>query len=371
MKNNFKIGVDLTWYQEGRLGGAEFYIKNLLYGIINNLTKYPYVKIICFCNNHTVPSVIIENSSKNVEIVQSPYIYNYLSTKSIFYFLLFHKFIEKHKLDVMFFPMPFRPIFKIKYVKCFGVIHDIQFKIHKKYVGWIKILFSEMNIRNALNNNNKIVTISEAVKNEMVINYKHCKNKIQVVYNAINFASNEISRPICRVENQMIYVGSVLPHKNVITIVKALKILNERNPNRAYKLLLVGTKQSSAQTIINYIENNMLQGNTKLLGYVDDEELKRYYLQSSILLFPSLYEGFGLPIIEAQAVGRLVITSSIQPMVEVAGKGAIFVNPFIVKSIRAGILRAKNDSIIRQNLIKQGINNVKRFWPKTIANKYA
>ena len=371
MKNNFKIGVDLTWYQEGRLGGAEFYIKNLLYGIINNLTKYPYVKIICFCNNHTVPSVIIENSSKNVEIVQSPYIYNYLSTKSIFYFLLFHKFIEKHKLDVMFFPMPFRPIFKIKYVKCFGVIHDIQFKIHKKYVGWIKILFSEMNIRNALNNNNKVITISEAVKNEIIIHYKHCKNKILVVYNAINFTSNEISRPNCRVENQMIYVGSVLPHKNVITIVKALKILNERNPNRAYKLLLVGTKQSSAQTIINYIENNMLQGNTKLLGYVDDEELKRYYLQSSILLFPSLYEGFGLPIIEAQAVGRLVITSSIQPMVEVAGKGAIFVNPFIVKSIRAGILRAKNDSIIRQNLIKQGINNVKRFWPKTIANKYA
>ena len=100
---------------------------------------------------------------------------------------------------------------------------------------------------------------------------------------------------------------------------------------------------------------------------VSDEEIIRAYKECDIVSFPSLYEGFGLPIIEGQAIGRPVVTSALLPMSSIAGKGAVLVDPYSVDSITKGIVYALENS---ESLIKEGINNADHFSLKHIVGQY-
>ena len=100
------------------------------------------------------------------------------------------------------------------------------------------------------------------------------------------------------------------------------------------------------------------------------DEIYKEYKESDLLLFASTYEGFGLPIVEAQAVGRVVITSSLWSMPEVAGDAACIVDPFDINSIKDGVQRIINDSSYREQLINAGFKNIKRFQVENIAKQY-
>ena len=101
-----------------------------------------------------------------------------------------------------------------------------------------------------------------------------------------------------------------------------------------------------------------------------DEEMVGEYRRCDMLVFASTYEGFGLPIVEAQATGRAVITSNVCSMPEVAGDAACLVNPFDVESIRQGILKVIGDASYRQELIRRGFENIKRFEAEIVAGQY-
>ena len=103
---------------------------------------------------------------------------------------------------------------------------------------------------------------------------------------------------------------------------------------------------------------------------ISDEQILKEYQQADMLVFASTYEGFGLPILEAQATGRPVVTSNIMSMTEVAGNGACLVNPYDVASIREGIFKVINDSYYRYELVHYGFENVKKFHPEKIAAQY-
>ena len=107
------------------------------------------------------------------------------------------------------------------------------------------------------------------------------------------------------------------------------------------------------------------------LGRLTDEELAAAYRRCDMVVFASLYEGFGLPILEAQATGRPVITSNIGAMPEAAGDGALFVDPYSVEAIREAVLRVKSDPALRAKLVANGLRNVERFRPGVIAGLYA
>ena len=107
------------------------------------------------------------------------------------------------------------------------------------------------------------------------------------------------------------------------------------------------------------------------LGVLSDEELVQAFRRCDMVVFASLYEGFGLPVLEAQATGRPVITSKISSLPEAAGEGALLVDPRSVEEIRAAVLRVNNDAALRAALVEKGLKNVERFRPEAIAGRYA
>lgn len=107
------------------------------------------------------------------------------------------------------------------------------------------------------------------------------------------------------------------------------------------------------------------------LGVVSDEALVQAFRRCDIVVFASLYEGFGLPVLEAQATGRPVITSRISSLPEAAGEGALLVNPYSTEEIHAAILRIKGDASLRKSLVEKGLINVERFRPEAVAARYA
>ena len=102
-----------------------------------------------------------------------------------------------------------------------------------------------------------------------------------------------------------------------------------------------------------------------------DAELVEAYRRCDMVVFASLYEGFGLPVLEAQATGRPVITSNISAMPEAAGDGALLVDPYSVEAIRAAVLRIKNEPQLREQLVRKGLENVGRFRAAAVAERYA
>ena len=204
---------------------------------------------------------------------------------------------------------------------------------------------------------NYITTISEYSKNDIIYNTSANPDKVIVIPVAIN----EIYKHYPKIYNNekpvLLQVGEA-ENKNLVRIIEAIRGLE-------VKLSIVGKVASKNIRFLNQYDIDY----TNAYGITDAEVLQRY-IECDILLFPSTFEGFGMPILEAQAVGRPVITSTTTSMPWVAGDAACFVDPYSTESIRSAILKIIRDNRYREELVLKGLENVKRFNPEMIAGMY-
>lgn len=157
---------------------------------------------------------------------------------------------------------------------------------------------------------------------------------------------------------QILQVGTA-PHKNLANVIKAIDGLN-------CTLVIVGRLDDVTKTLLGERKINYRNA-----VEIDDDALRQFYHAADMVVFCSTFEGFGLPIIEAQAMKTPVVTSNIEPMKEVAGDGALLVNPHDHLEIREAIKRIISDNELRENLVLKGTENVKRYSTKVVAEKYA
>jgi len=203
-----------------------------------------------------------------------------------------------------------------------------------------------------------VTVISEATR-QQVLNFLHCDlNKVRVIYCNV---SDEF-KPASKVFNQncprILHVGTS-PNKNIERLIAALDGLS-------CKLVIVGhLSDAHKQALVRH------RIDCENLVDLSREALVEQYILCDILMFVSTYEGFGLPIVEANAVGRPVLTSNIWSMPEVAGNAACLVDPFNVDEIRVGVLRVMSDVNYREQLVANGFVNVKRFQIESIAKQYS
>jgi glycosyltransferase involved in cell wall biosynthesis len=240
-------------------------------------------------------------------------------------------------------------------------IHDIGFNFYPQshptgFVSFYKFLFPRI-----MKSSKHIVTVSNFSKQEITRRYRVTNEKVSVVYSApLKFFQLE-SCPELQKEKYFLAVSSLNYRKNIAALLEAFSQLS--NQERQYRLYLIGdmkAKSFKKLDIGKFLDNPHIT----FLGRVSDEDLRRYYSNAVGFVYPSLYEGFGLPPLEAQRCSCPVLVSNVASLPEVFRDSAVYCNPFSVDSIRLGMLKLVDEDT-RQALIAKGIENVKRFlWEK-------
>jgi glycosyltransferase involved in cell wall biosynthesis len=217
----------------------------------------------------------------------------------------------------------------------------------------LKLFWFDLPVRRA----RTITTISEASRNE-IVKLTGCKTEnVVVIPVAISDQFRYCPKAISTSRPRILQVGTA-PNKNVNRLVQALDGID-------CTLVILGTIDNELQASL---ERHSIEFENRVS--IPLEEVVREYEAADIIAFASTFEGFGMPIVEAQTVGRPVVTSNCSSMPEVAGDAACLVDPFDVQSIRAGLQRVINDTGYRDNLVRKGIANAARFQPDQIAEQY-
>ncbi len=206
----------------------------------------------------------------------------------------------------------------------------------------------------------KYVTAISAATRDEILSQSDCEpGKIRVIENPLDDLFLLDDEQKFNAANPNILQIGTSANKNVANLIRAIEGMNCR-------LTLVGQLDDETKKLL--LEKQIRYENKSEL---DNESLKREYQNADLVVFCSVYEGFGLPVIEAQAMRTPLVTSNISPLKEVAGEGgAVMVDPFDYKSIREGILKIIDDSGLRENLRENGLKNIQRFRRRAIAAKY-
>lgn len=206
-----------------------------------------------------------------------------------------------------------------------------------------------------------ITAISTATKNELLRHVSCKSNKISVVYVCVDeqFQQSEKAPGSNKEYTELLQIGTA-PNKNIERLIAAIKDLKVR-------LTIIGKVSDSIKEKLEKAEIQHIIKDWKL----SDAEILQEYQKTDVLTFVSTIEGFGMPIVEANKVGRVVVTSNISSMPEIGGDAAIFVDPFKVSSIRKGIIEAIENQEMVAALIQKGYQNANRFEVKQIAENYA
>lgn len=289
----------------------------------------------------------------------------YLVWLNLFFFL---KLLFMPKGTIVIYTNYSIPFIKIKKITQIPVVHDLCSYIHPDTMTKIQNFYSRLATDNAIKNGDKIITVSKTVKEEIIRNFKINADKVFVVNctntlgleQQLNIKDSDILQRL-KIANKdyLMSVSTFNKRKNVMTLIESFNSLNKDFSN--LKLVLVGRDGNDAKIKAIKREND----NIIFSGFVSDKELSILYKNAKLYIFPSIYEGFGIPIIDAQAFGVPVLCSDIQVFREIAGEGAVFCEPF-TEGIKKGLIELLNNQDMKEELIKKGFENVKRFSHEVI-----
>jgi glycosyltransferase involved in cell wall biosynthesis len=238
-------------------------------------------------------------------------------------------------------------------------IHDLAFLESGATGGLrrfiIKKLFLDLPVRRA----RYVTAVSETTKNAIVANTKCDSNDIRVIHDPIQEQYLSGARKQFNKQRPTILQIGITENKNIPRLLESLKGID-------CQLKIVGNMTPELRSKLDRSGVDYIS----VLG-LNDKEMRAAYEEADIVSFCSTYEGFGLPIIEAQSMCTPVLTSDLEPMKEVSGGAAYLADPYDVKSIRDGVLKIINDEAFREELIDRGLENSKRFDPRAIAAQYS
>jgi len=270
-------------------------------------------------------------------------------------------------VDILFIPSHTVPI--IHPPKNIVVVHGLEFEFCSGAYSLFERFYMRWVIRSSCRWAKKVIAVSENTKKDLIHLYKVPENKITVIYEGcedefkIQNSKFKIMESLCN-GKYLLFIGRLEARKNICGIIEAFEILKSKY-HIPHKLILAGNFGHGKENVKNKIANSKYKEDIILPGYVRDEEKFEMMKNADAFLFPSFYEGFGLPILEAQSAGVPVVTSNISSMPEVSGNGAILVDPNKTEEIADAVQKLISEEGYKNDIIKKGLENVKRFsWDK-------
>lgn len=253
-------------------------------------------------------------------------------------------------------------------------IHDVAYRTHPEWFSLRDRIVLSCGIAWTIRRARKVIAVSEYTRHEMKEVFPFAEPKIEVTLEAAD--SRFVKLDACQ-KNEgilkqkgirlpfILAVGNLQPRKNLSRMIRALAKTKKR-AGLPHQLVIAGKALWRESEIYRSVRENGLENHVVFTGYVPDEDLVQLYNQADVFVYPSLYEGFGLPVIEAMACGTPVVTSDSSSIPEVAGDAAMLVNPEDVESIAQGLETVVTNTSLKEALGRKGVEQARKFtWEKT------
>jgi len=361
-----KISLELQW-AVGKKTGVGWYIYNIVKELSKSDRNDYIAEFINFMGRHDVKSQIDYDIKIKQNKMLTYTMYNFLTKK----LNIRHNLIFGTKSDIYhFFNFTIPKNIKGKVI---NTIYDTVFISAPETMGDRKELEE---YKYGAQKSDLIITISESAKNDIIKNLGVDEDKIEIVHPGIdleNYSQKYEKEELERIRKKynlpseyILYLGTIEPRKNIERIIKAF-IKYKEKVDDDLKFVIVGKKGWKYENIMKLIES--MGTDIIITGYIDEEDKIPIYKLAQFFTFPSLYEGFGMPVLEAMAAGVPVVTSNVSSLPEVAGDAAILVNPLNEDEIFEAYKKIRNDSNYREEMILKGYEQAKKYQWKYSAKK--
>jgi glycosyltransferase involved in cell wall biosynthesis len=284
------------------------------------------------------------------------------------------RYCRKKKIDI-YHTQYIIPFFMPKSTKIVTHIHDVSFCVYKKLIKWSDAFFLNFLIPYAIKKSTRVIAVSQFTKDEIIKYYQCSQEKVAVVPNAVSMRCDPYLRAEdVRVkyglpEKYIMALGTMQPRKNIPFLIEVFVALAKERED--VSLVLVGKKDHNFDEAIQHAlaENLQIADRVIFIGYVSDAEKCQLYAMARVFVFPSIYEGFGIPILEAFSVGTPVVASDIPPHREVAGEGALYCDPQRIDQWKKMLYDVLDNDKIRKDLQKGSQEQIIKFSWKESAQK--
>ncbi|MCM3078121.1 glycosyltransferase family 4 protein [Brevibacillus invocatus] len=352
-----RIGVNLLAVIPGKIGGMEQYVRNLISYSQKNNEAHEWYLFLSTHNFHTfsegrhLHKILFHDISRAHE--------------------LFHQQIQALRLDLWFCPLLILQPIDVTIPSVIN-IPDIQHEFYPQFFDAPVLQWRRENYQSSAQKSSAVLTLSEFSRRSILEKFQLPPHKVHAVHLD---SSGEFSLPMRPEQDQVFRLKYQLPdhyglfpantwrHKNHLSLIQALAILRNTY-NYKVNMVFTGFPQEAHQTVINAISQHQLWDQIKWLNYIPQDEMPSLYRNAHFLCFPSLFEGFGIPLVEAMRSNIPIICSNAGSIPEVVGQAALLFDPHVPEDIAVKIA-AMSDPAIRADLIAKGTRQATLFsWDK-------
>ncbi len=361
-----RIAINTRLLQKNKLEGIGRFSYETLKRIV---LRHPDVEFI-FCFDRQFDQEFI--FAKNVK----PIIISPQARHPFLYYIWFQlrlpAILKKEKVDLFLSPDGFLPLNTD--IKTVAVIHDIAFENYPNGVDWITQKYYKHFFPKFAQQANRIATVSNFTKNDLIKTYGIDDQKIDVVYNGVSSVFKPLieKEKIEIIEKEangnpfFICLGSIHPRKNSITLLKAFQKFKTENPQHPHQLIFVGRRAWKNSEIEEFLKSMNFKTDVIFKGVLKDDELSKILASATASIYPSLFEGFGLPVIESLACGTPIITSKGTSMEEMSKGAAFLFEPLSVDELTEKMIFIIENKEIKNEKIVKGLAVAEEYnWDKT------
>jgi glycosyltransferase involved in cell wall biosynthesis len=347
-----KIGINALYLIPGAVGGTEIYLRELLKALAQIDRENEYF--------------VFRNLETGADL--TPHAANFHDTPQCLHArfrparILWEQTIlpleaSRYRLDVLFNPGFTAPVFAP--CPCVTTFHDLQHKRHPEHFRWFDLPFWNVLLWASARTARRLIADSQATGADLERFYPFTRDRVRVVPLGVERAFFSLDRS--RVENVVLCVSTLHPHKNIGRLIRAFAAWKSDS-----RLVLAGMRGFQTAQIESLIRELALKDRVQLTGWIPRRDLLGWYARARAFVYPSTFEGFGIPVLEALAAGIPVACSEIAPLREVAGDAALYFDPASEEQIAAALARVTRDETLRIRLTVDGPLRARMFsWEET------
>lgn len=347
-----RIGINALYLIPGGVGGTEIYLRELLAALARVDTANEYF---IFTNRETGPDLVPRQA--NFHCKPQAVRARFRPGRILWEQIALPIEAAHYRLNVMFNPGFTAPL--LAACPLVTVFHDMQHKRHPEHFRWYDLPFWRLLLRASAHRSQRLIAVSEATRADLVHYYRLPPERITAIPHGVEPRFFLLGR--AHIESYVLCVSTLHPHKNLDRLIHVYGRRKHR-----FRLVLAGMRGFDTRSLERLIAELGLADSVQLTGWIAREELYRLYESALAFIYPSTFEGFGMPVLEAMAAGIPTACSDIPPLREVAGEAVLFFDPLNEDAIGAALDLITTDSALRGRLAEAGPLRARGFtWENT------